>query len=63
MKLPNPEQAVIDSPKLSGYCLNPEHPDGQNKARVFQSALGLEQEIDYPMVRSRSAFFGDNSRI
>jgi hypothetical protein len=44
MKLPNPEQAIIDSRKLSGYCLNPEHPDGQNKARVFQSALGLGQE-------------------
>lgn len=44
MKLPNPEQAIIDSQKLSGYCLNPEHPDGQHKARVFQSALGLGKE-------------------
>ncbi|MEA5476445.1 hypothetical protein VB774_02325 [Pseudanabaena galeata UHCC 0370] len=44
MKLPNPEQAIIDSEKLSGYCLNPEHPDGQHKARVFQSVLGLKQE-------------------
>jgi undecaprenyl pyrophosphate synthase len=44
MKLPNPEQAIIDSEKLSGYCLNPEHPDGQHKARVFQSVLGLRQE-------------------
>jgi hypothetical protein len=44
MKLPNPEQAIIDSEKLSGYCLNPEHPDGQHKAKVFQSALGLRQE-------------------
>jgi len=44
MKLPNPEQAIIDSQKLSGYCLNPEHPDGQHKARVFQSVLGLRQE-------------------
>jgi hypothetical protein len=44
MKLPNPEQAIIDSQKLSGYCLNPNHPDGQHKARVFQSVLGLGQE-------------------
>jgi undecaprenyl pyrophosphate synthase len=44
MKLPNPEQAIIESQKLSGYCLNPEHPDGQHKARVFQSVLGLKQE-------------------
>jgi hypothetical protein len=44
MKLPNPEQAIIDSQKLSGYCLNSQHPDGQHKARVFQSVLGLRQE-------------------
>ncbi len=44
MKLPNPEQAIIDSQKLSGYCLNRNHPDGQHKARVFQSVLGLGQE-------------------
>lgn len=44
MKLPNPEQAIIDSQKLSGYCLNPTHPDGQHKARVFRSVLGLSQE-------------------
>ena len=41
MKLPNPEQAIIDEEKLSGYCLNPSHSDGQHKARVFQSALGI----------------------
>jgi hypothetical protein len=41
MKLPNPERAIIDEDKLSGYCLNPTHSDGQHKARVFQSALGM----------------------
>ena len=41
MKLPHPERVIIDSQKLSGYCLNPNHPDGQHKARVFQSVLGL----------------------
>ena len=41
MKLPNPEKAIIDEEKLSGYCLNPRHSDGQHKARVFQSALGM----------------------
>lgn len=41
MKLPNPERAVIDRQKLSTYCLNPEHPDGRHKARVFKSALGI----------------------
>lgn len=27
--------------KLTGYCLNPEHPRGKHKARVFASALGF----------------------
>ena len=41
MKLPNPEKALIDRQKLAGYCLNPNHADGQHKARVFKSALNL----------------------
>ena len=43
MKLPNAEQAIIDIAKLRDYCLNPNHPEGRHKARVFKSALGLEQ--------------------
>lgn len=42
MKLPNPERAVVNTEKLAGYCLNPEHPDGQHKAIVFKSALDLD---------------------
>ena len=41
MKLPNPDQAIIDRRKLTDYCLNPNHPDGRHKARVFESALDL----------------------
>ena len=41
MLLPNREQAVVDLAKLSDYCLNPDHPRGRHKARVFASALGL----------------------
>lgn len=37
MKLPNGERAIVDSRKLEGYCLNPHHPRGRNKARVFAS--------------------------
>jgi hypothetical protein len=44
MKLPHPEQAVIDLQKLTSYCLDLEHPDGQHKARVFKSALGIVAE-------------------
>ena len=53
MKLPNVEKAQIDRRKLSDYCLNPEHPRGKHKARVFAEVLGvgradaaeLEEEI------------------
>src|SRR5204862_5130674 len=41
MKLPNAENSVVDIDKLRDYCLNPEHPRGRHKARVFASALGL----------------------
>lgn len=36
----NAEHAVIDPKKLATYALNPDHPYGGNKARVFESALG-----------------------
>ena len=41
MRLPNPERAVVQIEKLRDYCLSMEHPRGRNKARVFESALGL----------------------
>lgn len=44
MKLPNAEDTFIDDEKLVGYCLNPQHSDGQHKARVFQAALGIGVE-------------------
>lgn len=44
MKLPNASRAFIDIRKLTDYCLNPTHPRGRNKARVFKAALGLTDE-------------------
>lgn len=41
MKLPNGDKAEISRQKLVGYCLNPNHPSGKHKARVFASALGI----------------------
>jgi len=41
MRLPNPKRAVVDIGKLKNYCLNPHHPRGHHKARVFAAALGL----------------------
>lgn len=44
MKLPNGDRAEIEMAKLIGYCLNPQHPKGKDKARVFQSRLGITAE-------------------
>lgn len=40
MKLPNGERADVGT-KLEDYVLNPMHRDGRNKARVFESVLGI----------------------
>ena len=44
MKLPNGTFAKISMQKLTGYCLNREHPSGKHKAKVFESALGFTAE-------------------
>ena len=44
MKLPNSERAVVEIEKLVDYCLNPDHPRGKHKARVFRAACGLTQQ-------------------
>lgn len=41
MLLPNIDRATIDLGKLADYALNPGHPEGRHKARVFLSALGV----------------------
>lgn len=39
-RLPNADSAAIDPRKLA-YALDPTHPSGRHKARVFRSALGF----------------------
>lgn len=47
MKLPNGHAAIVDIRKLRDYCLNPTHPSGRHKARVFAS-IGIElSNADY----------------
>ena len=41
MRLPNADSAVVDIAKLRDYCLNPEHPEGKHKARVFLDKLNI----------------------
>ena len=41
--LPHGDKALVDLGKIEDYCLDPLHPRGRHKARVFQSALGLRR--------------------
>lgn len=41
MLLPNAHRAVVDIEKLTDYCLNPNHPEGKHKARLFSDKLGF----------------------
>jgi hypothetical protein len=52
LTLPNPDRAIVDLAKLRDYCLNPLHPQGKLKARVFAAALGLGRE-DAGWLRAR----------
>ncbi|MEM9997476.1 MAG: DUF6883 domain-containing protein [Bacteroidota bacterium] len=40
MTLPRADQAVVELAKLRDYALNPAHPRGKHKARVFAATLG-----------------------
>ena len=52
MLLPNGERAIVDIRKLRDYCLDPDHPRGSRKARVFRAALGMTKG-DAPKLRER----------
>lgn len=42
-RLPNGDRATLDLRKIEDYCLNPDHPVGRNKARVFRQTLGIDR--------------------
>lgn len=44
MLIPNAENAVVDIRKLRDYCLNSDHDEGKNKARLFLSIIGMTAE-------------------
>jgi hypothetical protein len=46
-RLPNAPQAILDIRKIQDYCLNPAHPRGRHKARVFREAFGIGQNDAY----------------
>jgi hypothetical protein len=41
--LPHGDEAIPDIRKIEDYCLNPSHPRGRHKARVFRDALDLQR--------------------
>jgi hypothetical protein len=41
MRVPRAEEAQVDIRKLRDYLLNPDHPEGKHKARLFSAALGI----------------------
>ncbi len=53
MQLPNSHQAIVELEKLRDYSLNPNHPVGKHKARVFKATLGITIE-DAEWLRERA---------
>jgi hypothetical protein len=44
MKLPGGERALVDSRKVIGYSLDPDHDEGGHKARLFETLLGINRQ-------------------
>jgi len=42
-RLPHGDGATLDIRKIEDYCLNPVHPRGRHKARVFREALDIRR--------------------
>ena len=62
MKLPSGQNAIVDIEKLRNYCLNPEHPRGRHKARIFASVLGLTiADVETLRSRLREAAANENA--
>jgi hypothetical protein len=60
-KWPNGERAHIPMERLTDYCLNPDHPRGKDKARMFAAVLGITRNPANelaPLVR-QAAIEGD----
>ena len=64
MRMPGAERAVIDPIKLTDYCLDPDHPRGRHKARVFESALGLTSDDAHELRQALlDAALGDTAEL
>lgn len=63
MKLPHGDRAIVDIRKLLEYCLNPQHPRGRNKARVFASVGIREANAEELRVALVAAAVGDGTQV
>lgn len=63
MRLPNSHRAVVEIEKLRNYSLNPNHPIGKHKARVFKAALGITlKEADWLRERALEIAVSEDAR-
>src|SRR2546426_7915907 len=63
MQLPNSHKAVVEIEKLRDYSLNPNHPVGQHKARVFRAALGITlKDAEWLRDRTLETALSDDAR-
>ncbi|HKK19440.1 MAG TPA: hypothetical protein VJ952_12255 [Opitutales bacterium] len=63
MKRPYSESAFIDPAKLRDYCLNPEHPRGKHKAKVFEAKLGIQRQDWHQLLEAIKAGLSNGSCI
>jgi hypothetical protein len=63
MKLPNCDRAIVDIEKLRAYCLNPQHPRGRHKARVFASVGIRETDVEELRAAIVAAAGGAEARL
>ena len=60
MQLANPDRVIVDERKVADYCLNPAHPRGRHKARVFESRLGLtKNDVEFLVSALKDAVHSD----
>jgi hypothetical protein len=59
MKLPHHADATIDLAKLRDYVLNPDHPRGKHKAKIFARFLGFDDRDASELKRQILAQIGE----
>lgn len=63
MLLPNSHKALVEIEKLRNYSLNPNHPVGKHKARVFRAALGITlKDAEWLRERALEIVLSDEAR-